>query len=160
MTRTLQNMVDMPVLTMSVGRQMLAIPATNLREILDPMPRTRVPGAGRAAPWVLNVRGAVVPLADLRIPLGIQDPVETDSQTCRFVVLEVDIGGESATVAVIADIVHDVTVIPATGIEPLPQASQFPAAFLIGLYRGKDGFVLLPDLSAIFTEIAQRSDAA
>lgn len=153
---------DLTVLTLTIGRQKLAIPAANLREIIDPLPRTRVPGAGAAAPWVLNVRGAVVPLADLRLPLGIADQVAGDEagDSQRFVVLEVDIGGEPATVAIVADIVHDVTTIPTAQIEPLPPASQFPAGFLTGLYRGADGFVLMPDLSAIFTSLAERSIAA
>ena len=153
---------ELTVLTLSIGKQMLAIPAANLREILDPLPRTRVPGAGNAAPWVLNVRGAIVPLADLGIPLGILDQTSRDAESDarRFVVLEVDIGCDKAIVAILADVVHDVTAIPADKIEPLPAASQFPAGFLTGLYRGSDSFVLLPDLSAIFTTLAQRSAAA
>jgi purine-binding chemotaxis protein CheW len=162
MTGPTQKTGDLTVLTLSIGKQMLAIPAANLREILDPLPRTRVPGADQAAPWVLNVRGAVVPLADLRIPLGIMDQLspDEDSDTRRFVVLEVEIGSDTATVAILADVVHDVTTIPSDQIEPLPAASQFPAGFLTGLYRGADSFVLLPDLSAIFTTLAQRSAAA
>lgn len=162
MTDQTQNTVGLTVLTLSIGKQMLAIPAANLREILDPLPRTRVPGADQAAPWVLNVRGAVVPLADLRIPLGILDQPssEEDSDTHRFVVLEVDIGSDRSTVAILADVVHNVTTILTDQIEPLPAASQFPAGFLTGLYRGADSFVLLPDLSAIFTTLAQRSAAA
>lgn len=162
MTLPQQQSRDLTVLTLSIGKQMLAIPASNLREILDPLPRTRVPGADHAAPWVLNVRGAVVPLADLRLPLGILDQPATqdDSDTRRFVVLEVDIGCDKATVAILADVVHDVTTIPSDQIEPLPAASQFPAGLLTGLYRGADSFVLLPDLSAIFTMLAQRSAAA
>lgn len=151
------------VLTLSINQQRLAIPAANLREILDPLPRTRVPGAGDVAPWVLNVRGVVVPLADLRIPLGIQtrpQADDTDGDARRFVVLEVDIAGETAIVAIVADVVHDVTTIATNLIEPLPAASQFPAETLQGLYRSEDGFVLLPDLSAIFTNLAQRSATA
>ena len=45
------------VITFSIGPQRLAIPATDLREIIDPLPTTRVPGAGDFAPWVVNVRG-------------------------------------------------------------------------------------------------------
>lgn len=162
MTSNAKSTESVTVLTLSIGKQKLAIPAANLREILDPLPRTRVPGAGDVTPWVVNVRGVVVPLADLRLPLGIHDGSheKEDTDTCRFIVLEVDIGGETATVGILADIVHDVTTITADQIEPLPSASQFPTEFLKGLYRGQDGFVLLPDLSAIFTSLAQRSAAA
>jgi purine-binding chemotaxis protein CheW len=148
------------VLTFSLGQQKLAIPAINLREILDPMPCTRVPGAGSVVPWVLNVRGSVVPLAELRLPLGIRHPPEAQSETRRFVVLEVEVGEDLVTVAIVADIVHAVTTIPSAEIEPLPAASQFPAEFISGIWRGHAEFYLLPDLSAIFTTLAKRSKAA
>lgn len=150
------------VLTLVVGSQLLAIPAANLREILDPLPRTRVPGASGMVPWVMNVRGSVVPLAELRIPLGLDPapPTEDAESRRRFVVLDIDIGGEHATAAIVADAVQDVTTLQRRLIEPLPPASQFPAAFVTGLYRSEGGFVLVPDLSALFTHIAQRSLAA
>lgn len=157
-------MKDMSILTealtITIGGQMLAIPAANLREILDPMPRTRVPGACASVPWVLNVRGAVVPLAELRIPLGLEPPAADCEATRRFVVLEVDVAGDHAIVAIIADTVHDVADIPQGSIEPLPPASRFPPGFLTGIWRNSDGFVLLPDLSAIFTDLVRRSAAA
>ena len=147
-------------LTITIGGQRLAIPSTNLREILDPLPRTRVPGASASVPWVLNVRGAVVPLAELRIPLGLDLPPPGSEATRRFVVLEVDVAGDRAIVAIIADSVHDVTSIPPGAIEPLPPASRFPSGFLTGIWRNSDGFVLLPNLSAIFTDLVRRSAAA
>ena len=156
---------NLTVLTVSIGRHRLAVPSAHVREILDPLPCTRVPGAGSVAPWVMNVRGAVVPLADLRGPLGIR---ETDGEgqdlpaddRRRFVVLEVEIGGERAVVAIVADAVHDVTTIPRGRIEPLPPASQLPKDFLQGIVRGDDRFVLIPDLSSVFTHLAQRAAAA
>ncbi len=150
------------LVTMSIGPQMLAIPATQLREIIDPLPMTRVPGAGAFAPWVLNVRGTVVPLADLRIPLGITDPGPDDrpEDARRFMVIEVEIDGDKATMAITADMVHEVVTIPLTRIEPVPATMHWPADYQRGLFKGSDGFVLLPDLSAIFSAMAQRPSAA
>lgn len=151
------------VITFSIGPQRLAIPATDLREIIDPLPTTRVPGAGDFAPWVVNVRGAVLPLGDLRLPLGINDPnpVERPEDARRFLVLEAVIGGEPTTVAVMADIVHEVATIPSTSIEPLPATSMWPSEFVEGLFKGPEGeFVLIPDLSAIFSAMAQRAAVA
>lgn len=151
------------VITFSIGPQRLAIPATDLREIIDPLPTTRVPGAGDFAPWVVNVRGAVLPLGDLRLPLGINDPnpAERPEDARRFLVLEAVIGGEPTTVAVMADIVHEVATIPSKSIEPLPATSMWPTEFVEGLFKGPEGeFVLIPDLSAIFTAMAQRAAVA
>lgn len=151
------------VVTFSIGNQRLAVPATDLREILDPLPKTRVPGAGSFAPWVLNVRGAVLPLTDLRIPLNISaqatDDAPEDAQ--RFMVLEVDIGGEPAAVAIMADCVHEVTSIPQGSIDPLPKISTWPAEYVSGIFKeAEDDFVLMPNLSAIFTAMALRAECA
>lgn len=147
------------VVTLTLGRQTLAIPARFLREILDPLPVTRVPGAGPQVPSVVNVRGSVVPLADLGQALSIQE-VGQDARR-RFLVLEVEIAGEAATVAVAADAVHEVTTIETQTIEPVPAAAiAWPPEFLSGLYRGSDGFVLLPDLGQIFSNLANRPQAA
>lgn len=150
------------LVTFSIGPQVLAIPADLLREIIEPLPQTRVPGASRFAPSVLNVRGAVVPLADLRIALDIHDPapLDRDPEARRFLVIEVEVAGERIPAAIVADAVHEVTAIPGGTILPLPAASPWPAEYLLGICLGKDGFMLLPDLAAIFTAMSQHPAAA
>ena len=150
---------SMTLVTLALGMQTLAIPAGMLREILDPLPVTRVPGAGPFVPGVVNVRGAVVPLADLKHALSIPDEGSDDRR--RILVLEVPIGGEPTTVAVAADAVHEVTSVETAMIEPVPaSAHAWPPECLSGLYRGAQGFVLLPNLETIFSTLASRSMAA
>jgi purine-binding chemotaxis protein CheW len=150
---------ELTVVTLALGKQTLAIPAIMLREILDPLPVTRVPGAGPLVPGVVNVRGSVVPLANLRQALCI--PEAELGEGHRFLVLDVAIGGEPAVVAVEADIVHEVTTIDTGIIEPVPAAAQgWPPEYLTGLYRGTGGFVLLPNLEQILTTLANRPAAA
>lgn len=146
---------QLTVVTLSLGPQVLAIPAVRLREILDPLPVTRVPGAGPLVPGVVNVRGTVVPLANLKQVLRMPE-VEADSRR-RFLVLDVTIAGEAAVVAVEADAVHEVATIETSIVEPVPAAaSAWPPEFLTGLYRGADGFVLMPDLDHILSALANR----
>lgn len=150
---------NLTVVTMALGRQRLAVPASALREILDPLPVTRVPGAGRFVPGVVNVRGAVVPLADLKVALDI--PAIAPDDRLRTMVLDIAIDGEAATAAILADAVFEVTTIDTAIIEPVPvTATTWPADFLRGLYKGPDGFVLLPDLPAIFSAQASKASAA
>ena len=116
---------------------------------------TRVPGAGPLVPGVVNVRGTVVPLANLKQVLRIPE-VEADDRR-RFLVLDVTIAGEAAVVAVEADAVHEVSTIETSIVEPAPAAaSAWPPEFLTGLYRGADGFVLMPDLDHILSALANR----
>lgn len=149
---------SLTVVTLSLGKQVLAIPAVRLREILDPMPVTRVPGAGTLVPAVLNVRGTVVPMANLKQVLRIPETEADDRR--RILVLDVTIAGEAAVVAIEADAVHEVSTIETAIIEPVPAAaSAWPPEYLTGLYRGTAGFVLMPDLDHILSVLAQRTIA-
>jgi purine-binding chemotaxis protein CheW len=149
MTSALVRDDRLTVVTMTLGRQTVAIPAASIREILDPLPVTRVPRAPRLVPGVLNVRGAVVPLADLHFALGLP-AVVIDRTRQRIIVLDVEIEGEIATVAFTADAVHEVAALSASDIEPAPTTSIWPPGTVQGLSRREEGFVLIPDLPAIF----------
>ena len=151
------------LVTMALGNQTLALPTDHLREILEPLPVTRVPGASAFVPQVVNVRGSVVPLANLKVAFGIPaetvDPAHTADRR-RILVLELLLEGETAMVAIEADAVHEVTTIATDRLEPVPAAaSEWPPEYLTGLYKGQDGFVLLPDLPAIFSAHATRQAA-
>ncbi|OYU18998.1 MAG: chemotaxis protein CheW [Rhodobacteraceae bacterium PARR1] len=157
---TLKAQRTVTLVTMALGNQTLALPTSYLREILDPLPATRVPGAGPFVPQVVNVRGAVVPQANLKVAFGITDESIDPTLTAdrrRILVLELQIDGENAMVAIEADAVHEVATIETDRLEPVPAAaSEWPPEYLTGLYRGQDGFVLLPDLPAIFATQVSR----
>lgn len=144
-----QDRDGVTVVTFRLGRQMMAIPASALREILDPLPVTRVPTADRSVWGVINVRGAVVPLAELRHAFGIAIGPLTSAS--RMMVLDVDIAGEPVVVAVSADAVTAVITLERGTMERLPPGgSTWPAAFVQGLFRSTAGVIMMPDLTSIF----------
>ncbi|TCO71605.1 chemotaxis protein CheW [Rhodovulum euryhalinum] len=139
----------MQVVTLTLSGETLAVPTRNLREILEPVPVTRVPRAGRFAFGLINVRGAVIPLTDLRVALGMTR-AEPDEHT-RMLVLDVPVAGEQTTVAVIADRVLDVTEIDDAALGDIPEVGmKWPPEFLSGIARTDAGFVILPDLERIY----------
>lgn len=141
----------MNVVTMRLGGEVMAIPTDCLREILEPVPVTRVPRAGAFSNGLINVRGAVVPLADLRVAFGMGLCAATEDT--RMVVLDVPVAGETVTVAIIADKVHDVSRFDPAGIEELPDVGHgWPAEFVRGIGKWQDDFVLLPDLETVFSQ--------
>jgi purine-binding chemotaxis protein CheW len=143
------------MVTFSIGPQRLAVPATSLLEVMDPLPVTRVPGAGRLVPGVVNVRGSVVPFADLGAALGL--PRGGDVAHHRFVVVEVDVGGDLSTVVIHADAVHEVASLhPEAILTASASLCPWPSEFLLGLYKSGDGFVILPDLVQVFSIRAQK----
>ncbi len=87
---------ELEVLTFDVGDERLAIEAVSIREILDLLPETRVPGAPELVASVVNFRGKIIPIADLRLAFGLprQMPDEAGTDN-RIVVIEAEIGGEA-----------------------------------------------------------------
>lgn len=122
---------------------------------MDPLPVTRVPGAGRLVPGVVNVRGSVVPFADLGAALGL--PRGGDVAHHRFIVVEMEVDGDLSTVVIHADAVHEVATLHSEAIlKASASLSPWPAEFLLGLYKSEDGFVILPDLVQVFSTLAKK----
>lgn len=145
----------MDVVTLRLGGELMAIPAECLREILEPVPVTRVPQAGNFIGGLINVRGVVVPLADLRVTFGMTLTEATPDT--RMLVLELPIAGDEIVVAILADKVHDVTGLDTSTLEPIPPVgTRWPPDFVRGIGKWQGGFMILPDLERIFTQGAQK----
>lgn len=139
----------MQMVTFLLADENLAVETSMLREILEPMPVTRVPQAGAFAGGLINVRGTVVPVVDLRVALRLPRP--GPGPDTRMLVLEVPLSGEVTPVAVLADAVRDVVDIPAGAIGAVPGVgSRWPPDLVRGIARHLDSFIVLPDLPAIF----------
>ncbi|WP_375450634.1 chemotaxis protein CheW [uncultured Devosia sp.] len=139
----------MKALTLRLQDELFAIEAESVREILDLVPITEVPHAPLFVAGLINVRGRVVPLADLRVMFGMDRP-EPDQDT-RIVVMEVEIDGEPTIAGVLADKVHDVTDIEAASIEEAPRVGmRWRADFVRGIGKRNGGFIIIPDLGRIF----------
>lgn len=78
------------VVMFRIGTESFALDAGMVREIIDPIPATRVAGARPHIDRIVNVRGNVIPLADIRERFGM--PAAADSPDTRFLVLEVAVG--------------------------------------------------------------------
>jgi purine-binding chemotaxis protein CheW len=140
---------SMKALTLRLHDEVFAIEAESVREILDLVPVTEVPNAPAYVDGLINVRGRVVPLADLRVVFGMDRP-EPDEDT-RIVVLETEIGGEPTVVGIIADKVHEVTEIDAASVQDAPRVGmRWRPEFVAGIGRRRDSFLIIPDLARIF----------
>ena len=141
------------VLTFDIAGETLAIEAGLVREILDPLPETLVPGASPLVAAVINFRGQVIPLADLQFAFGMVR--ESAGADARIVVLELELDGEPTHLAINTDRVNEVTTLRQTDAEPPPQLGvRWPRGYLHALVRRGGDVVLIPDLIAIFDQSA------
>jgi purine-binding chemotaxis protein CheW len=136
-------------LTFGLGGEVFAIDAHAVREILDLVPVTRVPGSRDFVPGLINVRGRVVPLADLKVKFGM--PAREADIDTRIVVVEIDLGGEPTIVGLLADKVYEVTEIGGASIEETPEIGmKWRPDFIRGIGKRGAEFIIIPDFDRVF----------
>ncbi len=142
------------ILTVGLDREIFAIDAGCVREILDVVPITEVPNAKAFVSGLINVRGKVVPLADLRMRFGME--TRSSNQDTRIVVIEVDLGGEPTTVGILADKVYEVTEVAAADMENAPQVGmRWRSEFIKGVGKRAGDFIIVLDIDRVFNTDAQ-----
>ena len=141
---------QMQVLMLGLGGEVFAIDAGIVREILDPVPVTGVPGSRAFVGGIVNVRGKVVPLADLRLRFGME-PAEATIDT-RIVVVEIDLDGYPTIVGLLADKVYEVTEISTASTEEAPRIGmRWQPEFIRCIGKRQDDFVIVPNIERLFT---------
>lgn len=138
------------VLTFELEGEVFALEATHVREILDPGPVTEVPNSNPHVNGLINVRGKVVPLADIRLKFGMAPcPATIDT---RFVVIEAIVDGDPVTVAILADKVHEIAEMAAASLEETPRIGMRwrPDYITCVGKRGSD-FIIVLDIGRILS---------
>jgi purine-binding chemotaxis protein CheW len=136
------------ILTFGMGGEAFAISAIIVSEILDMVSVTIVPNAPPFAPGLINVRGKVVPLVDLRVRLGM--PCAENTIDTRIVVIESEVGGEATIIGILAEKVFEVAEIDLTTIEQTPKVGmRWRAEYIQGIGRRGDDFLIVLDIDRI-----------
>jgi len=137
------------VLTFNLQGEVFALQAGLVREIMDMTPETAVPGAPPFVSSVINFRGKVIPLADLRLAFDMKAADSTIDS--RIVVIELHIGDEPTLVGLVTDRVNEVTTLARGDSEAPPSVGmRWRPDYIQCLVRHGGDFVVLPDLAAIF----------
>lgn len=141
---------ELEVLTFDIAGETFAIEAVMVREILDLLPETPVPGARPFVASILNFRGRVIPLADIRIAFGMEATTVTNDS--RIIVIELELDGESVLIGVRTDKVNEVTTLTKAASEPPPSVGmRWRADYIDCLVKRDSDFIIVPNMHAIFT---------
>ncbi|MCL8488349.1 MULTISPECIES: chemotaxis protein CheW [Bradyrhizobium] len=136
------------VVMIGLGDEKFALDAAIVREIIDPVPVTKVAGAKPFVPSIINVRGNIVPLADLRLRFGM--PLTDASADTRIVVIEIPIDDEPVLVGLIADKVYEVTEISLADTQQTPRVGvNWKPEFIRFITKWRDEFVIVPNMERI-----------
>jgi purine-binding chemotaxis protein CheW len=135
--------------TFKLGDECFAVEVSRAREILDFREVTRVPQTPKFMLGVINLRGNVVPVIDMRLKLGMP-ATEKTIDTC-IIVMELRIDGEVLIVGALADSVQEVSEFQSDMIEPPPRiGSRLNTQYLKGMRNVDDQFVIILDIDRVF----------
>ena len=137
-------------LTFKLGEEVFALQVANVREILEFIPITKVPRTPDFMTGVINLRGSVVPVMDMRLKFGMSETEKTVN-TC-IIVVEVNIDGEKALIGALVDSVQEVFELEAQQIEPPPRLGLgMKTEFIEGMGKRDNRFVIILDIDKVFS---------
>lgn len=140
--------VDQKLLTFSLGNEGYGISILKVKEIIGMLSITQVPRTPDFIKGVINLRGKIIPIMDLRIKFGMDEKTYNE-RTC-IIVIEIKIQGVERLLGVVVDTVSEVINIDADDIEPAPQyGSQVEHNLISGMGKVKDRVVIILDIEEV-----------
>ncbi len=132
-------------LTFKLADEEYGVEILKVREINGVMDITAVPRMPNYMKGVINLRGKVIPVIDLRLKFGLNEIEHTD-QTCIIVV---DVGQE---IGIIVDTVSEVLDIPGESIEPAPSmGAAVETSFILGMGKVEEDVKILLDIDKVLS---------
>jgi purine-binding chemotaxis protein CheW len=136
-------------LTFTLDNEQYAIGVAKVREVLEHTKITKLPRTAEFMKGIINLRGAGVPVIDLRLKFGLPEtPITKDTS---IIVMEVDSLDGTVVVGALADAVHEVVEIDEKAVEPAPRfGTRLAAEYIKGVGKRDDLFIIILDIDRIF----------
>ena len=136
-------------LTFGLEKELFALPVERIQKILEIQPITEVPKSPPYMTGIINLKGKIVPVIDLRKKLGL-GPGEITKSTC-LLVSEVRIGQDPTLVCLLVDIVQAVLKIGTENRIPPPSlGDQFQSHFIVGMAKINDELAMILEPDVLF----------
>lgn len=147
-------------LTFRLDEEVFALDISKIREVLDYTNITKVPRTPDFMRGVINLRGNVVPVVDMRLKFGMTK-TERTINTC-IIIVEITLDGDTTVLGALADSVQEVIDLGAEQIEPAPRiGTRLRTEFIKGMGKREEQFVIILDIDKIFSsdELSMVQDA-
>jgi purine-binding chemotaxis protein CheW len=143
---------DFQIVTFFLSQEEFGVDILLVQEIIRPSPVTEVPNTPQFVEGVINLRGKVVPVIDLRKRLNI--PVTEADKATRIIIIEL----EKRVTGFVVDSVSKVITVPAGSVQSAPDMimSGVESEYITGVSRIDDRLIILLDFSKILTAGEQR----
>jgi purine-binding chemotaxis protein CheW len=137
-------------LTFRLDEETFALDISKVREVLDFTTVTKVPRTPEFMRGVINLRGSVVPVVDLRLKFGMTR-TENSVNTC-IIITEVTVDNDTTVLGCLADSVQEVLDLEPGSIAPAPKiGTKLRTEFITGMGRRDDRFIIILDIDKVFS---------
>lgn len=137
-------------LTFNLDDELFALDIAKVREVLDFTTVTKVPRTPDFMRGVINLRGSVVPVVDMRLKFGMTR-TENSVNTC-IIIVEIELDGETTILGALADSVQEVLDLEPEQIEPAPKiGTRLKTDFIRGMGKHAEQFIIILDIDKVFS---------
>jgi purine-binding chemotaxis protein CheW len=145
-----EQMETTQYLTFKLRDEVFALDIGKVREVLDFTTVTKVPQTPDFMRGVINLRGNVVPVVDMRLKFGLTQTEKTVN-TC-VIITEIDVDGETTVVGAMADSVQEVLDLEPGEIEPPPRiGTKLNTEFIRGMGKRDEEFIMILNIDKVFS---------
>lgn len=138
-------------LSFKLNNELFAVSAFKVLEVLEKQHITQIPGTPEYILGVINFRGDVLPVIDMRRKFGM--PLRDEKAKFVIIVLDILYGNDSVRIGAVADAVKDVMEIDLKQIKEVPKiGTSYNTKFLSGMLSLDNGFIMMLNVDNIFTE--------
>ncbi len=137
-------------LAFNLDKEVFAFDISKVREVLEFVVVTKVPQTPDMMKGVINLRGSVVPVVDMRIKFGMGETEKTVNTV--IIIIEIDLDGTSTMIGALVDSVQEVIDLDLGQIEPPPQiGTKLNTDFIRGMGKQDGQFLIILDIEKIFS---------
>jgi purine-binding chemotaxis protein CheW len=137
-------------LTFKLDEEIFALDISKVREVLDFTTVARVPRTPDFMLGVINLRGSVVPVVDMRLKFGMTK-TQRSVNTC-IIIVEIEIDEETTILGALVDSVQEVLDLDPEQIEPPPRiGTRLDTRFIKGMGKRENDFIIILDIDKIFS---------
>ena len=137
-------------LTFRLDNEIYAMDINTVREVLDITQITKVPRMPDFMCGVINLRGGVVPVVDLRLKFGLKE-AESADENC-IVIIEIVLDGEETILGILVDSVQEVMSLEPDQIDPPPRiGTRLKTEFIKGMGKKQNEFIIILETTKVFS---------
>ncbi len=137
-------------LSFKLSEEVFAINVSKVINILEMSSITKIPKSPEYMKGVINLRGTVLPVVDLRLKFGL--PEKEATVDTSIIVLSIDLNGDQILIGTLVDAVKEVLELKNNEISPAPTiGAKYTSGFIDGMWHIDDKFIMILNIDKVFS---------